>query len=81
MTEQTVVRAWGNSQGIRLSKKILEKAKIGLDDLLQVEVSENTIILKKAFRHKSFEDRLADYDGKIDVLDFDWGEPRGKELV
>lgn len=81
MTEQTVVRAWGNSQGIRLSKKILEKAKIGLDDLLQVEVSENTIILKKAFRHKSFEERLADYDGKIDVLDFDWGEPRGKELV
>ena len=81
MTEQTVVRAWGNSQGIRLSKKILEKAKIGLDDLLQVEDSENTIILKKAFRHKSFEERLADYDGKIDVLDFDWGEPRGKELV
>ena len=81
MTEQTVVRAWGNSQGIRLSKKILEKAKIGLDDLLQVEVSENTIILKKAFRHKSFEERLADYDGKIDFLDFDWGEPLGKELV
>ena len=81
MTEQTVVRAWGNSQGIRLSKKILEKAKIGLDDLLQVEVSENTIILKKAFRHKSFEERLADYDGKIDVLDFDWGEPLGEELV
>ena len=81
MTEQTVVRAWGNSQGIRLSKKILETAKIGLDDLLQVEVSENTIILKKAFRHKSFEERLADYDGKIDVLDFDWGEPLGKELV
>ena len=63
-----------------MSKKMLDTAKIRLDDLLQVEVSENTIILRKTFRHKSFGERLADYDGKIDVLDFDRGESLGKEL-
>ena len=42
---------------------------------------DDAIVLKKTFKHKSFEERLAEYDGKISVGDFDWGEPMGKELI
>ena len=78
MPNQTIVRPWGNSQGIRLNKTILEAAKINLEDILQVETSENMIILKKIQKHKTFEERLAEYNGEISICDFDWGDPLGK---
>ena len=31
--------------------------------------------------HKTFEERLEEYGGKIDVCDFDWGEPVGRECT
>ena len=31
------------------------------------------------FVHKTFEERLAEFNGEITVDDFDWGEPMGRE--
>jgi antitoxin MazE len=81
MTSQSTIKPWGNSQGIRLSKSVLEQANIDVNDTVQIEVSENVIILRKVFRHRTFEERLAEYDGKMDVQDFDWGEPTGREML
>ena len=81
MGEQVTVRPWGNSQGIRIPKNILEKLNIGISDTLQIEIEDDAIVLKKTFKHKTFEERVAEYDGKISVCDFDWGEPVGKELL
>lgn len=80
VTSQSTVKPWGNSQGIRLSKSVLEEAGIQVNDTVQIEVRENTIILKKVFKHRTFEERLAEYDGKMDVQSFDWGEPEGREM-
>ncbi len=79
--EQVTIRAWGNSQGIRLTKDIMISAGLSISDVLDVETSGDKIILRKAFKHKSFEERLADYDNNISVCDFDWGEPIGKEML
>ena len=81
MIAQTTVNAWGNSQGVRLSKSILEAAQISVSDVLQVETEENTIILRKVPKHRSFSERLAEYGGEISICDFDWGEPKGRELI
>ena len=81
VTSQSSVKPWGNSQGIRLSKSVLEEAGIQVNDTIQIEVRENTIILKKVFKHRTFEERLAEYDGKIDVQSFEWGEPAGREIL
>ena len=81
MISQTTVKAWGNSQGIRLRKSVLAQANIEINDTVQIEASENVIILRKVFRHKTFEDRLAEYDGIIEVQNFDWGEPAGREML
>ncbi|MBR3339891.1 MAG: AbrB/MazE/SpoVT family DNA-binding domain-containing protein [Lachnospiraceae bacterium] len=80
MTSQSTVKPWGNSQGIRLSKSVLKEAGIQVNDTVQIEVRGNTIILKKVFKHRTFEERLAEYDGKIDVQSFEWGEPEGREM-
>lgn len=78
---QAQVKEWGNSQGIRLSKEILNSAGISVNEVLDVTVSEGVITLVKPFRHKTLEERAAEFDGKL-MLDgeYDWGEPVGREV-
>jgi antitoxin MazE len=79
--KQATIRAWGNSQGIRLPKDVLDEMKLKVSDILEISVEDDKIVLSKQFRHKSFEERLAEYNGKLTIADFDWGEPKGKELL
>ena len=76
-----LIRTWGNSQGIRIPKDILEKMDLKVSDVLNIEIENGAIVLRKQFVHKSFEERLQEYNGKISVCDFDWGEPKGRELL
>lgn len=78
---QAQVKAWGNSQGIRISKDILKEANILVNDVLNVNVSNGQILLTKSFRHKTLEERAADFDGKLNLDgEFDWGQPTGREV-
>lgn len=79
MTAQ--VKAWGNSQGIRLPKELLALTGIKQDDYLDVEIVDGDIMLKKAKRkHKTLEERAQEYGGKLGPYEeFDWGEPVGRE--
>ena len=74
------VKAWGNSQGIRLSKDILDDAGIRANDFLNISVVDGNIVLSKIFRHKTLEERAAAFDGKVGPYEeFQWGEPVGRE--
>ena len=78
---QAQVKAWGNSQGIRISKDILKEANIFVNDVLNVNVSNGQILLTKPFRHKTLEERAADFGGKLSLDgEFDWGHPAGREV-
>lgn len=79
--EQVILKPWGNSQGIRIPKNILEKLNINISDTLQMDVAGDAIVLKKVWKHKTFEERLEEYGGKISICEFDWGEPIGKEIL
>ena len=73
MSDQVAIKTWGNSQGIRIPKNILEKLGLHVSDTLQIEVIDDSIVLKKAFKHKTFEERVAEYNGEISICDYDWG--------
>jgi len=78
---QVQVKEWGNGQGIRLSKGILKSAGITLNDILDITVSNGIITLSKPFRHKTLEERAAEFDGKLMIDgEYDWDEPVGKEV-
>jgi antitoxin MazE len=78
---QTQVKAWGNSQGVRISKEVLQAAAISIDDTLDIKVSDGMIMLVKPFRHKTLEERAAEFGGKLSLDgEFDWGEPVGREV-
>lgn len=77
---QTQIKSWGNSQGIRIPKEVLQEAEISIDDVLDIKVSNGMIMLVKPFRHKTLEERAAEYDRQLHLDgEFDWGEPQGRE--
>ena len=59
----------------------MQEADIAVDDMLDVKVSNGVIMLVKPFRHKTLEERVAEYGGKLDLDgEYDWGEPVGREI-
>lgn len=78
---QVQIKNWGNSQGIRLPKELLTSAGIAVDDTLNVSISNGTIVLSKPFRHKTLEERAAEFGGQLNLDgEYDWGEPVGREV-
>ncbi len=75
------VKAWGNGQGVRFSKKLLETLDIHLDEYLNVEIVDGNIVLSKTFKHKTLEDRAKESGEEFEPLEeIDWGEPAGREV-
>lgn len=86
---QTKIKKWGNSQGIRLPKRLLDK--VGIDDPIEqtidVEVEDDKIILKKDSQISKFAQRFEDfdlkryYDENPESPELDWGSDVGYEKL
>ena len=78
---QTQVKAWGNSQGIRIPKEILQDVGISLNEILNIEIVNGAILLTKCFAHKTLEERAREFGGELNLDgEYDWGEPVGREI-
>ena len=51
-TTQTVIRKWGNSQGIRLSKEILSQMDLKEDDTIGISIYNGKMTIEKVNRPK-----------------------------
>jgi antitoxin MazE len=84
----TTVVKWGNSQGIRLSKALLQNVNIAENDRVDVLVENETILIKKNYgrTHRTTKERLMDFYGRNTKNDteqqeeIDWGKSMGKEV-
>ena len=78
---ETQLVKWGNGQGIRISRKTMQEMGINLNDTLTLIVEDGKLIIEKTFRHRSLEERAAEYGGKLGPYsEFDWGDPAGREV-
>ena len=79
---ETQLKPWGNSQGIRLPKAALNEAGFRPDDVLTIRAENGRIVLYRAVRHKTLEERAAEYGGKLNLEgELDWkGSPVGNEV-
>lgn len=76
----TAIKKWGNSQGLRFSREILEKLDITIDDEVNVEVVDDKIIITKAHPTKiNIEELFKDYTGDYKGEEYDWGPVVGEE--
>lgn len=75
------IKTWGNSQAVRLPREILKEADLNIDDEIDIKVQNGIITLSKIRRHKSLEERAAEYGGRLNLNgEFDWGEDLGQEV-
>ena len=76
------IKPWGNSQGIRLPKAVLNEAGFQPDDNLAIRTENGRIVLYRAPKHKTLEERAAEYGGKLNLDgELDWrGDPVGSEV-
>ena len=78
----TKVQKWGNSQGMRFTKEVLEQAQIGVGDDVKVSVRGGRIIvepLTKVRGRYQLKDLVARIPKEHRAEEVDWGSPVGKE--
>lgn len=78
------IKSWGNSSGIRLPKVIMDISELHMDDYIDISVVDGNLVIKKIdkpFKHRTLEERMAEYGGTLAPDgEFDWGEPKGREM-
>ncbi len=81
MTVATIQK-WGNSQGIRIPRYILDAVHFRTDETVEIDVTaEGNIVIKKAeYRKKSIEELFEGFEGEYKEKEVDWGEPVGDEI-
>jgi antitoxin MazE len=79
----TKVQKWGNSQGLRLTKQVLEEAHLAPGEEVDVSVEAGVIIIspKRKIRGKyRLKDLVARHDKHLKTEEISWGQPIGKEV-
>ena len=81
MTEVSKIQKWGNSQGIRIPKKMLETLDLKVNDSISIEEGENCLKIKKVEEKLSNIDKLfLNYEDEYEKIDLDWDNEVGKEV-
>ena len=55
-TMKTLVRPWGNSQGIRISRELLNLLGIAVNEEVALSIDNNRLIISKIVQRKSLEE-------------------------
>jgi len=79
----TKIQKWGNSQGLRLSKQMLEDARISVGDDVEVTTRDGLIMIVPVRRVRGkhrLEELVARVPKGYKKEDLDWGKPAGREV-
>ena len=84
---QATIMKWGNSQGIRIPRSILNNANMKENDRIEIFSTEDKIIIQKQKKFKNLKERLEAFYGKpleeispIKDDEVDWGAQEGNEV-
>ncbi len=76
----TKVQKWGNSQGLRLAKHVLENARIAIGDDVEIIVGEEQITIKKVVKPKyDLAEMVARMPRDYQTREVSFGQPSGRE--
>jgi len=78
----TKVQRWGNSQGLRLAKQVLEEARISVGDPVDVSTRDGVIVIIPVRRVRgrlSLQELVSRIPKNYKTKEVEWGEPVGKE--
>ena len=78
----TKVQKWGNSQGLRLTKQVLEDACILVGDDVDVTVRDGVIVIAPVRRvrgKRSLQELVSRIPKNYKSSEMEWGKPVGRE--
>jgi antitoxin MazE len=76
------IQKWGNSQGLRFTKALLQEAQINVGDEVNISVQNGRIIVEPATKVRGrydLKELVSKIPQKYQAEELDWGEPVGKE--
>ncbi len=79
----TRIQKWGNSQGLRLGKQVLEDARIAVGDSVDVAARDGVIVIapvKRIRGKQSLRELVSRIPRNYRPGELDWGRPRGREV-
>ncbi len=79
----TKIQKWGNSQGLRFPKTLLEEVDIRIGDEVNISVQAGKIIVEpvnKVHGRYDIRELIAQMPDDYQVEEIDWGAPVGKEV-
>ena len=77
----TKIQKWGNSQAIRIPKKVLDELGLKPEDSLEMTIKDNVIYLQKpAPEWRDLDHLFEGYEGDYRGEEVDTGTPVGKEV-
>ena len=83
------IQRWGNSQGLRIPKALLDTIGLRENDRVELLQEEDSIRIQKLphARHRTREERLTTFYGKpveqieqVESKEVDWGSAKGPEV-
>ena len=78
----TKIQKWGNSQGLRLGKRVLEDARIAVGDSVDVVARDGIIVitpLKRVRGKQSLQKLVSRIPRNYKTQEINWGKPMGRE--
>jgi len=78
----TKIQKWGNSQGLRLAKRVLEDARLAVGDDVDVTAQDGLIVIAPARRirgRQSLKELVSRIPKGYRAKEMDWGKPVGRE--
>ena len=79
----TKIQKWGNSQGLRFTKALLEEAQINVGDEVQVSVHKGRIVVEPVTKVRGrydLETLISKMPKRYQAEELDWGPPAGREV-
>ena len=79
----TKIQKWGNSQGLRIARQVLEDARIAVGDDVDVTAREGIIVIAPVRRvrgKQSLEELVKRIPKSWKTGEVDWGIPVGREV-
>lgn len=78
----TTIQKWGNSQGVRIPKILLDSINWSENEEVSINIEEDKLVIEKAKtqNRKNIKELFKDYKGEYKPEKIDWGEPEGEEI-
>ena len=79
----TMIQKWGNSQGVRIPKVILDSVNWSENEKIVIIVDNGKLVIEKAkeeHKRKNIKELFKDYKEDYTPVEIDWGKPEGDEI-